>query len=194
MPTDAREIGGAAVFLDRDGVVSEEVHLLHSSSQLRLIPGSAEAIRALNERGLKVIVVTNQSVVARGLVTPRGMASIHRALRALLAEQGAKVDAIFYCPYHEDADLTRYRRASDHRKPAIGMFLKAARRFHLDLGRCFMIGDQTGDIEAGRRAGCRTILVRTGFAGRDGKFPVRPDFIRANLLEAAAAVCERSAS
>jgi histidinol-phosphate phosphatase family protein len=173
------------VFLDRDGVINEEVNLLCRTDQLVLIPGAAEGVRLLNQEGRKVIVITNQSVVARGLVSPRGVALIHRALRHMLAQNGARLDAIFYCPYHQDADVPRYRRICDARKPGIRMLLKAEHRFRLDLRKSYMIGDQSVDIEAGRRAGCRTILVRTGFGGRDGKFPAAPDFVFDDLLSAA---------
>lgn len=182
-PTQTPGVGG--VFLDRDGVINEEVNLLWRADQLVLIAGAAEGVRLLNQGGRKVIVVTNQSVVARGLVSPRAVGVIHRALRLMLAQHGARLDAIFYCPYHENADVPRYRCFSDARKPGIRMLLKAERRFRLDLSKSYMIGDQSVDIEAGQRAGCRTILVRTGFGGRDGKYPAVPDLVCDNLLEAA---------
>jgi histidinol-phosphate phosphatase family protein len=153
--------------------------------QLKLIPAAAEGIRLLNQRGIKVIVVTNQPVVARGLCSENDIAEIHSALQEMLRSEGAMVDAIYYCPHHENADLPTYRKDCPDRKPAPGMLEQGARRFNLDLRDCFMIGDRTVDIQAGRNAGCQTILVRTGFGGNDGKHDVHPDFVCDNLAEAA---------
>lgn len=179
-----------AVFLDRDGVINREVDLLASPPQLVLLDGAAAGIRRLNRHGSRVVVVTNQSVVARGMTTPRGVVEIHRQLRRLLAQDGARLDAIYYCPYHENADLPRWRKASCLRKPSIGMLRKAAIRFRLDLGQCVMVGDQTSDLETGRRAGCRTILVGTGYAGLDGKYPADADAVCADLSAAARTITE----
>ena len=176
---------GGGIFLDRDGVINEEVDLLSRPEQLRLLAGAAEAIRLFNQAGRRVIVVTNQSVVARGLATPRQVVAVHRRLRALLAQSHARLDAVYFCPYHEAADLLHYRRRSENRKPGIGMLLKGARRFGLCLEASWMIGDQTCDIEAGRRAGCRTVLLHTGYAGRDRACAAQPHYRCANLLEAA---------
>ncbi|MCC7156173.1 MAG: HAD family hydrolase [Bryobacterales bacterium] len=181
------------VFLDRDGVINDDVDLLHKAEQLRLLPGVARAIRRLNQRGLPVVIATNQSVIARGMITPSKLASIHRHLRWLLALRGARIDAIFYCPFHEDADVAFYRQASADRKPRPGMLKKAARLLSLDLPRCFVVGDRTTDIEAGRRAGCTTILVRTGCAGLDARFAVKPDGICNDLPEAVQWILRRIA-
>lgn len=177
--------GKTGVFLDRDGVINAEVHLLHRVEQLVLLPGVAEAIRVLNRLGVRVVVVTNQPVVARGLCTEGDVARIHRALRRQLGRSQARLDAVYFCPHHENADLRRYRKNCPDRKPNIGMLQKAARRFGLELPRCFMIGDQTVDVQTGKNAGCRTILVRTGYGGRDRKHRVRADFICADLAESA---------
>jgi len=175
----------AAVFLDRDGVINEEVDLLHRVDQLRLIPGAAAGIRLLNEAGLPVVIVTNQPVVARGLCTEDDVRSIHRELQARLEAEGAHVDGVEFCPHHEDADLPAYRVQCACRKPGTGMLRAAAGRLGLDLGRCVVVGDRTVDVQTGRDAGCRTILVRTGYAGADGKHDVQPDRSCADLREAA---------
>jgi mannose-1-phosphate guanylyltransferase / phosphomannomutase len=173
-----------AVFLDRDGVINEEVNLLHSVDQLRLIPGTASGIRRLNEAGLPVFVVTNQPVVARGICTEDDIRTIHRALETLLAAEGARVNDIEFCPHHENADLPSYRRDCPDRKPGIGMLLRLAERHGVDLRRCVIVGDRTTDVQAGLSAGCRTILVLTGYAGEDGKHDVSPDATCADLAEA----------
>jgi histidinol-phosphate phosphatase family protein len=178
-----------AVFLDRDGVINEEVHLLHRQDQLRLVSGAAAGIRLLNSRGVRVIVATNQSVVARGLCSERELRSIHSALRRLLRRQGAELDAIYYCPHHPEADLPRYRRNCPSRKPGAAMLRDAARRFGVDLARSFLAGDQTVDVRTGIDAGCRTVLLNSGWAGSDGKYPVRADFRCSGLKEAAELIC-----
>jgi histidinol-phosphate phosphatase family protein len=169
-----------AVFLDRDGVVVEDAHYLRTPDQLRLIPGSARAIARLRDAGFKVILVTNQSAVARGLVTRKDVGRVHRALRGLLKKEGALLDAIFVCPHHPGFD-----RACRCRKPGTGMLEAAARRFGLDLGRCFLVGDKTSDVQTARNAGCAGVLVRTGKGGRDGTFRVRPEAVCGDLAEAA---------
>jgi mannose-1-phosphate guanylyltransferase/phosphomannomutase len=168
-----------AVFLDRDGVINEEVDLLHREDQLVLIPGAAAAIRSLNDAGVLAVVVTNQPVVARGLCTDEDVQRIHQRLREMLAnESRAHLDAICYCPHHPETHHAdgnpAYRGPCDCRKPNIGMLAQARKRFGLDYARCFLVGDSTRDIQAGKNAGCRTILVRTGFGGADGKHPVTP--------------------
>ena len=174
-----------AVFLDRDGVINEEVDLLHHCDQLRLIPGAAEGIRLLNTAALKVIVVTNQPVVARGLCTEQDIETIHDRLRQLLATEGARLDAVYYCPHHENADVAEYRMVCPDRKPGAGMLRRAAQDFGLDLLECYMVGDRTVDIQAGKEAGCRTILVNTGYAGRDRKHDITADNVCSDLKHAA---------
>jgi len=152
-----------AVFLDRDGVINEEVEYLSRPEQLRLIPGAAEAIGALNRREIPVIVVTNQAGLARAFFPEAQVMAVHRALAAVLQQAGARVDRFYYCPHHPTAGLPPYRVDCDCRKPKPGMVLQAADDFGLDLSRCILVGDKVSDLEAGRRAGCRTILVKTGY-------------------------------
>ena len=175
-----------AVFLDRDGVINEEVGLLYELGQMSLIPGSAAAVRRLNGLGLPTIVVTNQAVVAHGLCTETKLAEIHEELQRQLAEAaGASLSAIYYCPHIADAEVPEYRMACEDRKPGIGMFRKAAAEFGLDLRRCVMVGDRSGDIEAGQTAGCVTILVETGIAGHDSREGLlSPDYTCRDLAAA----------
>ncbi len=177
-----------SVFLDRDGTINREVHHLRRVEELELLHGAAAAIRTLNRAGLKVIVVTNQAAVARGLLSEEKLAEIHRVLQGMLAREGAFVDAIYYCPHHPTAGLGSYRQACTCRKPNPGALLLAARELGIDLERSFLVGDKMSDLEAGRAAGCRTVLVRTGY-GRltettAAAAPARPDHVATNLLEA----------
>lgn len=151
----------SAVFLDRDGVINEEVGYLHDPNDLRLIPGSADAIRALNERAIPVIVVTNQAGVARGHYSEREVGALHDALQKMLGEYGAHIDRFYYCPHHPDVE-GKYRKVCDCRKPMPGMLHLAAKEMHVDLRHCVIIGDKASDIGAGVAAGCRTILVLSG--------------------------------
>jgi len=152
-----------AVFLDRDGVVIEEVHYLADPSQVRLLPGAAQAIARLNRLGIPVIVATNQAGVAHGLFPESRVAAVHRRLDELLAERHAHVDRYDYCPHHSAAKVPEYRVACACRKPLPGMLLRAAEECGLDLRRSYLVGDKLSDLEAGRRAGCRVLLVRTGY-------------------------------
>jgi len=178
--------GVQAVFLDRDGVINREVDLIWRTDQLALLPGAAEAVRRLNRAGVLAIVVTNQPVVARNLCTEEDLARLNEHLAAMLWEAaGARLDALFSCPHHPetrhpDANPL-YRGPCRCRKPAIGMLEAARERFGLDFRRCFLVGDTTRDIQTGASAGCRTILVRTGYAGRDGRFGAEPDFVAEDL-------------
>lgn len=176
------------VFLDRDGTVNQEVDYLSSVRELRLIRGAAAAIRAFNRMGFLVIIVTNQPVIARGWIDVRGLEGIHRALLKRLSRQGAKVEAIYYCPHlppgHPYAELAEYRQKCSCRKPEIGLLNKVAHDFTIDFRKSFMIGDSTRDILTGKNANLKTILVETGYAGKDGKFNVIPEFVTPNLAGA----------
>jgi len=173
-----------AIFLDRDGVINEEVGIIRSAEQLRLVPGAGEAIARLNQASLRVIVVTNQPVVARGWCSEGELGTIHEHLKALLRPFGATLDAIYYCPHHENANDPAYRLVCDCRKPRPGLLARAAKDFDLDLSRCILIGDRTVDLEAARAAGAAAWLVRTGYGGKDGKCVAEPDRTFADLLEA----------
>lgn len=177
-----------AVFLDRDGVINVEVDLLHKTEQLKLIEGSADAIKILN-KDFYVIIVTNQPQVARGLCSEEDIQRINEVLKKELEKFDARIDGIYYCPHHPErgfpGENPRYKIECECRKPKIGMLKKAARDFDLDLESCFIVGDRTVDIKTGKNVNCRTILVKTGYAGKDNKYGVKPDFVANNILEAA---------
>ena len=154
------------VFLDRDGTLVDELGYLTDPDRLRLFPRAADAVRRLNDAGLPVVLVTNQSGIARGMLTEERLAEIHRRLRDVLGEHGASLDAILFSPYHPDLGDDRYRRRTDCRKPAPGMLLEARDLLNLDLPSSWVVGDSERDLEAGRRAGVkRLVLVRTGKGG-----------------------------
>lgn len=178
-----------AVFLDRDGTVNEEVNLLHQVKDFRLIPGTAKAIKRLNDMHIPVVIVTNQPVVARNLCDEEDVRRIHKFMTDLLANNwGAYVDDVLYCPHHPERHHMDgnpiYRIDCDCRKPKPGMLLEIQQRLNLDLANCFIIGDTTADILTGENAGCRTALVKTGYGGEDKKYDVAPDYVFENLLDA----------
>jgi D-glycero-D-manno-heptose 1,7-bisphosphate phosphatase len=175
--------GRRAVFVDRDGVLIRDVNHLTSPSQIEILPGVAESLRRLRGAGWAVVAVTNQSVVARGMVTEEGLREIHATLESLLRSRGAPLDAIYYCPHHPDGTVAVYRAVCDCRKPRPGLLLRAAADLGLDLEASVMVGDAASDIEAGRRAGCRTVLLRA--AGEPGASDVGADHVAADLAAAA---------
>jgi len=179
----------AAVFLDRDGTLNVERSYIRRSDEFELIGGVGPALRRLREAGFLLVVVTNQAVIARGEASEADVALIHRHLEWELGKQGAYLDAVYLCPHHPDAGFPGERRelkiACDCRKPATGLVERAYRDLNIDPAASWMIGDHTRDIEMARRAGLRSILVRTGHAGNDGAYDVRPDHIAADLAAAA---------
>jgi histidinol-phosphate phosphatase family protein len=180
-----RSEGKGAVFLDRDGTIVRQVELLHRIDELKILPGSSKAIRLLNERGIPVFVVTNQPVVARGILNEEQVRLINDEMKRRLAKKGAHIDAVYFCPHHPDATLEQYRVKCACRKPEPGMILEAAQEHEIDLRQSIMIGDTTQDVEAGRRAGVRTVLVETGHGGKDPwQYTAVPDWKAKNLLEA----------
>ncbi|HOQ04782.1 MAG TPA: HAD-IIIA family hydrolase [Anaerohalosphaeraceae bacterium] len=175
-----------AVFLDRDKTLIEDPGYINHPSQVRLLPGVAQALIQLKKMGYLLVVVSNQSGVARGLVTEEALQQIHHQLKKLLADEGAYLDAIYYCPFHPEGVIPKYRCESDLRKPNPGMLLKAAQDLSIDLSRSWMIGDSFRDIEAGIRAGCKTILIESPVRRlQPGPSDPVPDRKVASLREAA---------
>ena len=165
-----------AVFLDRDGTIVEDLDFLTDLADLRLLPGSAQAIRQLNEGGFLAFVATNQSGVARGFLTEKTLRQIHDKLASMLFAEGARVDGFYYCPHHPTIGPPEYRKDCPCRKPKPGLFLQAAKDHGVDLSQSFGVGDSVRDAEAARAAGAAAVLVRTGpgseAAERSG-FPFR---------------------
>lgn len=177
-----------AVFLDRDGTINLEVSHLNSPDQLDLLPGAAAAIRRLNRSGTLAVVITNQPVVARGEASFDELDRIHARLESDLGAGGAFIDGLYFCPHHPDkgfpGEVLELKGPCSCRKPASGLIDQAC--LDLGIGRedSWMVGDTTSDIEAGRRAGVRTVLLRSGHAGTDGKHTTRPDYIASDLADA----------
>lgn len=196
--TVARKSGKSprvVVFLDRDGTLNLEKGHLSNPDQLELFPGVGGAVRALNHAGIPAIVVTNQPVIARGEADFADVEAIHRRMEKILASEGAFLDAIFYCPHHPDkgfpGERNELKMACDCRKPGTAMVEEACRIFEIDRTNSWFIGDTTLDMECARRSGIQGILVKTGMAGRDGKFPESSTFKAASLVQAIDSVLAR---
>jgi len=172
------------VFLDCDGVIVRQIDHLNRAEDLELIEGAGEAIARLNDAEIPVIVVTNQAGIAKGYLTIADLEEIHARLYSELGKHGAHLDALYYCPHHPQATVTEYVKDCPCRKPGTGMLARARDEHGIDPSLSYLVGDSTSDILAGTRAGCRTILVRTGFAGKDGLFEVKPDLVVADLAAA----------
>ncbi len=177
----------AAVFLDRDGTIIEDVGYLVRLDQIAFFPWSVDAIRAFNQAGLTVVVITNQSAVARGYITEAFVDETHRAIDARLEAGGARIDAYYHCPHHPDGTIDSYARVCECRKPASGMIDRAVRDLELDPARSFFVGDTWLDVGAGRAAGTRTILIRRQPGAREAPPPadLSADVIVDNLAAAA---------
>lgn len=177
-----------AVFLDRDGVLNEEVDQLSKAEDLHVYEFAPEAVKNINSTDFMTIVVSNQPMVAKGFITEEQVEEIHKKLETELGMKGAKIDAIYYCPHHPEkgfkGERPELKIACECRKPESGLLLRAQKDFNLNLSKSYMVGDQTADILAGEKAGCKTILVQTGYKGKDGKYSVRPDWTARNLAHA----------
>jgi D-glycero-D-manno-heptose 1,7-bisphosphate phosphatase len=165
---------GPAVFLDRDGTVNEDVGFLRDVGQVRLFPWAASAVRRLNLAGLPVVVVTNQSGIARGILTEPGVADVHRHLSTLLGADDAHVDAYYYCPHHPDGTVVEFAVACECRKPGRGLVDRAARHLRFDPAQSFVVGDKWLDIGLARAIGARGVLVRTGYGAAEERRPQPP--------------------
>ena len=174
-----------AVFLDRDGTISEEVGYITDTNMFSLYPFTTAVLKELAVMGFKIIVVTNQAGVARGYFDTEMVEKVHRLLRQKLAEDGASVDDIYYSPYYKNGRVPEYSKDSDCRKPNTGMIERAAEKHSINLKNSFMIGDKLTDIECGRRMGLKTILLLTGHGQVEKKMiekeKIYPDFITENL-------------
>jgi D-glycero-D-manno-heptose 1,7-bisphosphate phosphatase len=163
-----------AVFLDRDGTMLEEAGYLDRLERLVFFPFAVDAIRLLNRGGCAVVVITNQSGVGRGLYEEEFVRRAHEVVAERVTAGGGRIDGFYYCPHHPLAEIERYRRVCDCRKPGPGMLRRAATELDLDLSRSIAIGDKWTDVQAGVAAGGGGILVRTGY-GRSSEAHPRPD-------------------
>lgn len=168
-----------AVFLDRDGTINEEVGYMDCLSKLKLYDHTAEAIRMINEKGMKAVVITNQSGVARGYFTEDFVRLVHSHIGEILQSNGSFIDAFYYCPHHPTEGTGAYLKSCACRKPEPGMLIRASQDLNIDLTRSYVIGDMIKDIEAAGRVGAKGILVRTGY----GLNAIQEDLPARNLRE-----------
>jgi len=174
-----------AIFLDRDNTLIEDPGYINNPKQVKLLDGVAEALIEFGAMGYKLVVVSNQSAVARGIITEKALGEIHKRLKQLLAEKGASLDKIYYCPYHPEGVVEKYRKESDCRKPNPGMLLDAAGEMDIDLNQSWMIGNSSRDVEAGLQAGCKTILInRPLHYEQPQPGEPKPDYKAINIKEA----------
>ncbi len=166
-----------AVFLDRDGTIARDVHYCRRPEDFEILPTVPEAIRLLNENGFRVVVVTNQSGVARGYFTEETLAQIHDKMRRELALHGASVDGVYYCPHHPDDRC-------ECRKPKTALYRRAAEEHDIDFDASYVVGDMQMDVAAGKALGCHTILVTTG-PGKGEDIVDPTDYVADSLLQAA---------
>jgi len=185
-----------AVFIDRDGTISEEVGYVNHPSRFQLYPYSSEAIKLLNEKGWLAIVVTNQAGVARGYFSEDVVKQVHRELNRRMDENSARLDAIYYCAHHPTVGEPPYRLDCDCRKPKAGLVQQAAKDFAIDLGSSWMVGDRYSDIELARNAGLRSAFVLSGYGRGEWEYQRQnwqhePELVSDNLLEAVKEILRR---
>ncbi len=181
--------GTAAVFLDRDGTINEQMGYINHISRFQLLPGVRRAIKQLNDANVPVIVISNQSGLARGYFPEELLSEVHEKMNMLLAEKGAHVDAIHYCPHHPEAKKEKFRETCDCRKPKPGLVLQAAKELDIDPEKSFVVGDRWSDIKTAVNCGAKSILVRTGYGRGDEKYigshqEIQPDIKCDDLTEA----------
>lgn len=178
-----------AVFIDRDGTISEEVGYINHPSRFRLFPYAAAAIKDLNDHGLLAIVVTNQAGVARGYFSEEMIQTVHAQMTEELENGGARLDAVYYCAHHPSVGEPPYRFDCDCRKPKPGLISHAAREFDIDLNGSWMVGDRYSDVELARRAGVKSMFVLSGYGRGEWEhqrenWTEQPDAVAENLLDA----------
>ena len=186
--------GRPAIFLDRDGTLCAEKGHLRTPEDLEIFPGVGSTLRALRHAGFRLVVLTNQPVIARGEATEQEVAAVHRKLAWEIGKEGAFLDAIYLCPHHPDrgfpGERVELKTNCQCRKPGTKMVEQAVHDLGIDAANSWMIGDRSGDIEMARRAGLRSVLVRTGAGGSDSKFSATPDHVVDDLAAAAAIILQ----
>ncbi len=179
------EKNNGAVFLDRDGTINEEVGYLDSLEKLRIFSAAFDAVRMINTSGMKVVVVTNQSGVARGFFDEAFLKTVHEHMRKTFQERGAFIDRFYYCPHHPTEGVGRYRVSCGCRKPEPGMLLQASEELDIDLSSSYMVGDTARDMESATRAGATGILVKTGYGREVALSGIGAAYIAEDILDAA---------
>lgn len=187
--TTKEKIMRPAVFLDRDGTINEQMGYLNHISRFHLLPRAAEAIRLLNENGIPVIIISNQSGLARGYFPEQLLEQIHDLMHSQLADKEARIDAIYICPHHPEAREKKFRIDCECRKPKPGLLLKAADEHRIDLSRSYMVGDRWSDIRTAVACNARSVLVLTGYGRGDFEYigprqDIQPDHVADDLYDA----------
>ncbi len=172
-----------AVFLDRDGTINEEIYYLHETEKFELLPNAIKGIKKFQDMGYRIVIVSNQPGIGMGYYTKEDFFRVNREMLREFAEAGILIDKIYFCPHSKSEGCSC-------RKPNLALVNRAEEELNLDISHSLFIGDKTSDMETGRRAGMRTILVKTGFKGEDGEFFGEPDFWADDLLDAANIVLE----
>jgi len=167
-----------AVFIDRDGVINQcSGEYITKPEDFIFLPNAVTALKKLYKSDYKVIIITNQSGVGKGIYTENDLEEVHKKMHILLKEKDIELDGLYYCTHHPNENC-------ECRKPRLGMVKKAIKDYNIDVEQSFFIGDKTSDIKAGKDSGCKTFLVMTGYAGKDKAYDAEPDFIVSDLLEA----------
>ena len=180
---------GRAVFLDRDGTINVDTDYPYQVQSLELIPKAIDGLRILSKLRFHLIVVANQAGIALGIFNREQMSEFNEEIRIRAERAGARIDGFYYCPHLEGKNLQPGGPSCECSKPSPGMLIEASKDFQVDLSKSFLIGDKTSDIAAGKSAGCVTILVETGKAGKEeGALPVVPHYVTENLYQAALVV------
>lgn len=183
------------VFLDRDGTLIEEVYFLRQEEDIKVFPETPKALRILRNAGFALIVISNQSGVARGYLSEERVVEINKVIFNQMRMLGEVPDAFYYCPYHVEADIPEYRKDSPDRKPGVGLAKKAATEFDIDLSRSYSLGDKLADVGLAQNLGGKGVLLLTGHGlkarekiGRESD--ITPDFIAKNIYDAAVWIAE----
>ncbi len=179
----------AGVFLDRDGTINEQMGYINHISRFHMLPRSAAAIRLLNDNHVPVVIISNQSGLARGYFPEELLDSVHEKMRQMLAEEGAHVDGIYFCPHHPEAKQEKYRINCQCRKPKTGLLTKAAAELGIDLSKSYVVGDRWSDLKTAARCKAIGILVLTGYGRGDYEFigptqEIKPHYVAEDLFEA----------
>lgn len=178
-----------AIFIDRDGTLNEDVGYISDPEEFRLFDFAPEAVRLINNSGFLVIVLTNQSGIARGFLTEEILGRLHDKMESELAHRGARIDRIYFCPHHPEIGEPPYKVDCDCRKPKSGLILQAAREMDVNLKKSYVVGDRYRDMETGQAVGATGVLVLTGFGSEEARTPPanrlqQPEHVAENLVEA----------
>ena len=177
-----------AIFLDRDGVINKDKGYVYKTNDFHFEENSLNGLKLIDFNEYLVFIVSNQAGIAKGYYSEEDFRKMSLWLNRFLDKKGVKITKTYYCPHSPGAKITQYKKKCDCRKPGIKLFLKAQKEFNINLKKSYLIGDKTSDILAGKKAGCKTILVETGYSGKDNLFSVKPDFRAKDLPEAIAII------